>query len=127
MFGSPNNRSELEIRDIPVKEAAADVKLGDADRQLQQNIGGVAAAAKGATAAAIDQLYTKAQVDALVRDAVASLESEIDNLRIEMGNKIAAAIEAAAPCTKSEVSVNAEGAQICTMKVDQVQSLRGDN
>ena len=103
MFGSPNNRSELEIRDIPVKEAAADVKLGDADRQLQQNIGGVAAAAKGATAAAIDQLYTKAQVDALVRDAVTSLESKIDNLmrlRIEMGkkkNKVAAAIEASSP------------------------------
>ena len=54
-------------------------------------------------------------------------EAEVDALRIEMGKKIAAAVEAAAPCAKSEWSTNGDGDPICTMKVDQVQSLRGDN
>ena len=51
-------------------------------------------------------------------------QTEMDNLRIEMRTQIAAAIEAAAPCAQWETSTNGKGQSVCTMRVDQVKSLR---
>ena len=50
---------------------------------------------------------------------------QLDNLRIELVGKSTAAIKAAALCAKFGTSV-LEGIEICTMKVDKVESLRGN-
>merc|ERR1719272_2127570 len=60
-----------------------------------------------------------------LKDQEIAHQEELDNLRIELVGKSTAAIKAAAPCAKFGTSV-LDGIEICTMKVDKVESLRGN-